>query len=323
MGRSVKALAFVMFALVAAGTVHAQFTPKKIWMLTVVVNVPNAVIYVDNQQLPGNQTRVTGGAHNVKVVADGYLAFNGPVVVSGNQTFSVNLQLAQPVGFPLSINVNVNNAAVFIDGVQVQGVPTVAPGPHTVQVSADGYQDYSASVNVAGPLSLNVVMIPFGFQLTVNANVANAMVVVNNVPKGPVPYSEILPPSAYTVRVSARGFVDYVATISLNQPLVLNVPLQPVMRPSTLSFVLPAPYLDPDARPNDPQSTVRIFIDGRLVNPHREMERIPIQPGRHRIRIASGVFSVQLADMDIQPGTSYVLELGMDVKVRATKAGGF
>ncbi|HVP17944.1 MAG TPA: PEGA domain-containing protein [Spirochaetia bacterium] len=323
MSRSLKVLTFALFALLAVGTTYAQFMPKRIWTLTVVVNVPGAVIYVDNQQVPGNQTKVTGGPHNLKVIADGYLAFNRPVVVTGDQTFSVNLQPAprlQPMGFPVSVNVNVPDAVVFVDGVQVQGTPIVVPGQHSIQVSADGYQDYSVSVNVTGPIALDVVLNPISYQLTVNSNVPNAMVVVNDIAKGRVPYSEYLPPDTYTVRVSARGFVDYVATVSLDRPLVIDASLQPVALPSTISFVVPQPFLDPDMRPGDPQSQVRIFIDGRLVNPRREMDRIPIQPGRHRIRIASGAFSVQLADMDIMPGTSYVLELGMDVKVRAMKA---
>jgi hypothetical protein len=48
-----------------------------------------------------------------------------------------------------------------------------------------------------------------------------------------------------------------------------------------------------------------------------------VEPGRHRIRIASGAFSVELGDMEISPGTSYVLELGMAVKVRAMKTGSY
>jgi hypothetical protein len=342
MKRSFSTLAFAVFVLIAAGTAYAQFTPKRIWMLTVVVNVPGAVIIVDNQQLPANQTRVTGGSHNIQVMADGYFPFSGRVVVNGDMAFPVNLQPVgqanpqaqpmqpaqpnpqaqpiQPAGFPLTINVNVPGAAVFIDGTQVQGVPVVAPGPHSVQVAADGYQNYTASVNVAGPLTLNVVLNPLGYQLTVNSNVAKAVVVVNDVAKGPVPYSEVLPPSTYTVRVSAQGFVDYVATVSLDKPLVINALLRPAIPPSTLSFVVPTSFLDPDMQPNDPQAMVRIFIDGRLANPGREMERIPVEPGRHRIRIASGALNVQLGDMEVRPGVSYVLELGMSVKIRAVKA---
>jgi PEGA domain len=265
MKRQLSTLMVALIGFMAASAAYAQFMPKAIWTLTVVVNVPGAVIYVDNQQLPGNQMKVPGGLHNVKVMADGYLAFNGPVNVRGDTTFPVNLQAAapppppppmRPAGYPLSVFVNVPSAAVFIDGAQTQGTAIVSPGPHTVQVAAPGYQGYSTTVNVRGPLTL-------------------------------------------------------------------NVPLYPIVLPSTLSFVIPQPYHDPELRPEDPRSEVRIFIDGRLVNPHREMERIPVQPGRHRIRVASGAFSVELGDMEIQPGTSYVLELGMDVKVRAMKTGSY
>jgi len=317
MSRSMKTFAFaVLVALVAAGTVFAQFMPKKIWQLTIVTNAPNAVIYVDNVQLAGNVTKVTGGPHNVKVVADGYLAFNGPVIVRGDQTFTVTLQ---PSGFPLTIRINVPHAAIYVDGALVQGMPVVSAGLHTIQAVADGYQDYSVSVNIAGPSVVDIRMIPAGFLLTVNANVPNALVLVNNMNRGNVPYSEYLPPGMYTVRVSARGFVDYVATVNLDRSVAINAPLTPVVMPSTISFVVPGQYLDPDAHPGDPQGGVRIFIDGRLVNAHREMDRIPVLPGRHRIRVASGVFSVQLPDFDVQPGVSYVLELGMDVKVRAVR----
>jgi hypothetical protein len=280
MNRPVSALALASFVILAAVSAHAQFMPKKIWTLTVAVNVPTALIFVDNQQIPGNQTQVTGGAHNVNVLADGSLSFNGPVMVSGNQTFAVNLQPApaaqapspppvQPAAYPLTINVSVPTVAVFVDGIQVQGTPLVTPGLHNVQVSADGYQDYSAQVNVAGPLTLNVVLNPVGFLLTVNSNVADATVVVNNIAKGTVPYSEVLPPNTYSVRgVSARGFLDYSATVSLDRPPVITASLQPLMLPSTLSFVIPQPYLDPNVPHDDPRSEVRIFIDGRLVNPH-------------------------------------------------------
>jgi hypothetical protein len=241
------------------------------------------------------------------------------VVVRGDQTFTVTLQ---PAGFPLTIRVNVPDAQVFVDGAEVQGVPIVSAGPHTIQVAAYGYQDYSTSVNVVGPLAINVMMIPAGFPLTVNANVPNALVLVNNMNKGAAPYSEYLPPGMYIVRVSARGFVDYVATVTLDRPIVINAPLVPALMPSTLSFVVPGQFMDPDMHPGDPQGSVRIFIDGRLANLHREMDRIPVLPGRHRIRVASGAFSVQLGDFDVQPGTSYVLELGMDVKVRAVRSPG-
>jgi len=295
MSRKVSAFVFAVLTVMVATGAYAQFTPKRIWTLTIVVNVPGAVIVVDNQQLPGNQARVTGGPHNVQVMADGYLPFSGSLVVNGDQTFPVNLQPAAPrngqvapmapaqppvngqvapmppaqppvngqiaprsparvVGFLLTINVNVQGAAVFVDGVPVQGMPIVGPGPHSVQVTAPGYQDYTASVNVT-------------------------------------------------------------------QPLTLNVALNPVVRPSTLTFVIPRGYHDPDMHPDDPRSFVRIIVDGTLVNPQGEMERIPVQPGRHRIRIASGAFSVELGDMDFRPRTDYVLELGMDVKVRVSKPG--
>ena len=93
-------------------------------------------------------TKVTGGAHNVKVHADGWFDFNGPVVVNGDTTFPVTLS---PQGFPLTVRVSVPNARIFIDNAEVTGtVPLVAPGAHTVQVSAPGFVAYNATINVTG-----------------------------------------------------------------------------------------------------------------------------------------------------------------------------
>ena len=68
--------------------------------------------------------------------------------------------------------------------------------------------------------------------------------------------------------------------------------------------------------PEDSGGQVRIFVDNRRVNPNGELERIPIAAGRHSIRIASGAFSMQLGDLIVQPGQSYVVELSIDMKVR-------
>jgi len=280
--------------------------------LLVNVNVPNASISVDNVPIQGNVAYVSRGPHNLNVHADGFADWNGMVNVQGSMSFQVRLA---PAGFPLVIRANVPGAAISVDGVDTQGAPrAVGPGPHSIRVSAPGFQDYNSVVNVNGPVTLDVVLKAAGIQLTVNANVPNAMVSVNNTPRGPVPYSEYLPAGTYSVRVTAPGYSDYAASIPLNRAVNLNVQLTAAN--SVLAFVIPPIFRDPDMQPGDTRGQVRIFVDNRLVNPNRELERIPIAPGRHTVRIASGAFSMQLGELVVQPGQSYVVELSMDMKVR-------
>ncbi|HEY9595995.1 MAG TPA: hypothetical protein VHE79_16055, partial [Spirochaetia bacterium] len=94
----------------------------------------------------------------------------------------------------------------------------------------------------------------------------------------------------------------------------LNVQLQPVVLPSTLTFVVPPAFRDAD----DP-TPLRIFIDNRPIS-GRDTDRIPVTPGRHTVRVASGAFSVQLGELVVQPGMSYVVELSMAMNVRPVPA---
>ena len=310
-------LTAVMIILAAALVSGQGFTARKIWDLTVGVNAPGALIWVDNIPVNGNTTKVAGGPHNVKVHADGYYDFNGPVVVTGNQTFNVQLQ---PQGFALTIRVNVPGAAVLLDGTDVTGtVPYAAPGPHAIQVTADGFRPYEARVNVSGPMTMDVQLkrMP-GFPLTVTANVPSAMVLLNNVPKGGTPYTEYLPPGVYALRVSAPGYADFTANVTMSRPMTMSVQLQRQTLPPTFSVIIPPAYLNPEQGQGD-RGRIRIFVDDQQVNVRNEMENFTVPPGRHRIRVASGSFSIQVGDIDMQPGARYTFELSMDLKVGVLK----
>ncbi len=309
--------AFMIIA--AAALVSGQgFRAKKIWDLTVAVNAPNASIYIDNELIDGNTAKVAGGPHNIRVQAGGYFDFVGPVVVTGNQTFNVQLR---PQGFALTIRVNIPSATVLVDGTDVTGtVPNVAPGPHSIQVTADGFRPYQANVNVSGPITMDVQLkrMP-GFALTVLANVPNATVLLNNQSRGSTPYTESLPPGPYALRVSAPGYADFVANINLTRAMTMNVQLQRQLIPPSFSVVIPPAFVNPEQRQGDPRSQIRIFVDDQQVNSRNEMDHIQVSPGRHSIRVASGAFSIQVGDIDMQPGASYVFELSMDLKVRVLK----
>ena len=281
------------------------------------VNVPNASITVDNVPIQGNIAYVSRGPHSVSVHADGYADWTGTVNVMNPMPFSVRLTPARPAGFPLAVRVNVPGAQVFVDNTEVTGsVPAVAPGAHTVRVTAPGFRDYTAAVNVTAPMTLDVVLQAAGVQLSVKANVPNASVTVNGTPKGPVPYSEFLPRGTYQVQVSAPGYADYSASVALNQqPVNLAVSLQPAV--STLSFVLPPDYRDKDARPGDSRSQIRIYVDNKLANPPgRDPQKITVAPGTHSIRVASGAFSARVDDFTVQAGQSYIIELYLGLVVR-------
>jgi hypothetical protein len=297
----------------APATVNVVLQPAL--TLRINANVPNAIITVDNVPIQGNVAYVSRGPHSLNVHADGYQDWNGMVNVQNNMLFPVRLNAA---GLTLTIRVNVPTAQVFVDNAEVTGsVPAVARGVHNVRVTAPGFKDYTSVVNVMAPMTLDVVLQAAGTLLSIKANVPNAMVTLNGTQKGPVPYSEYLPRGTYSVKVSADGYADYTANINvLTQPVNLSVQLQPAV--STLTFVLPQDYRDPDAR-NDPRAQVRIYVDNKLVNANRGLENISIPPGQHTIRVSSGVFSARVDDFTVQPGQSYTIELYMGLDVRESQ----
>ncbi|HYW83973.1 MAG TPA: hypothetical protein VFB30_11990, partial [Spirochaetia bacterium] len=69
----------------------------------------------------------------------------------------------------------------------------------------------------------------------------------------------------------------------------------------------------------DPRREIRIFVDDQQVNSRNDTDNFQVTPGRHSIRVASGAFSIQVGDIDMQPGASYVFELSMDLRVRVLK----
>jgi hypothetical protein len=219
--------------------------------------------------------------------------------------------------------VNVPGAAIAVDGQPVAGtVASVSAGVHTLAVSAEGYEDSVLSINVAAPMVVDVTLERAGFLLTVNANVRTARVMVDGVSRGTVPFSEYLPPGPHTVRVSARGYADYVASVVLDGPVTINAALQQGLQAggtSLLSVAVAPEQLDPDLHGKDPGDSIRIYLDGRLVNPKRELDRIPVAAGRHTVRIVTGALSVDLGEMEFAPGTSYTFELAVDVGIRADR----
>ncbi len=326
MKRIAALTALLVVALAELGFAQSSGGLKaRVFDLTIVVDVFGADISVDAAPLNGTVASVAAGAHEVRVRAEGYYDFFETVNVAADRTIVVQMRTRT---YPVTIRVSVPNAAIFVDGRQIAGnVATVNSGSHTLRVAADGYEDSLTSINVAAPMVIDAVLERAGHLLAVTANVKSARVIVNGISRGTVPYSEYLPPGAYTIKVSARGYSDYIASITLDGPVTITANLTQGgvgAGSAFLSFVLPPEFLDPDSRDKDAGDPIRIYVDGRLANPKRELEKIPVSPGRHMIRIASGAFSVQIGEIEFFPGTSYAFELVMDIGVRAErKAGGF
>ncbi|MBE3065491.1 MAG: PEGA domain-containing protein, partial [Spirochaetes bacterium] len=110
--------------------------------------------------------------------------------------------------FTVTIITNVKGASIFVDGARIKGNSvSLAPGTHSVRVTAEGYEDYAVSVNVTRSMTLNAVLRAALYQLTVNPDVPNAEIFVDGARiKG---NSVSVPAGMHAVRVSARGYEDY------------------------------------------------------------------------------------------------------------------
>jgi hypothetical protein len=132
----------------------------------------------------------------------------------------------------LTVNSNVRNSQVFINAVLQKGTApmrlTLNSGTYNVTVRASGYQDYVANVNLSRNFTLNAVLQPITYALTINANILNATVFVNNQSRGTAPVRLDLQAGRYSLRVEAPGYHPHNQVVQFQRDAVINASLEPI-----------------------------------------------------------------------------------------------
>jgi hypothetical protein len=269
-------------------------------MLTVNVNVPAFAFYLDNRPVKGNSTPVTPGSHQVKVLAQGYAPYETTVNVDQSMTVDVNLQ--QDL-LDLTVLVNVKFAQISIDGALIKGnVAKVAPGAHTVKVSAMGFAIYEMNVNVNQSMALNVNLQQDLVNLTVLVNVKGAQIFVDGAQI--MGWVAKIAPGAHQLKVLAPGFAPYEASVNVNQSMSVNVNLQQDLLDLTILVNVKG---------------AQIWVDNQALKGNVAR----IAPGSHQIQVQAPGYQAYLQTVQVNQSmslnvnlqqTSFNLNVSCDVK---------
>jgi len=208
--------------------VPSMFAPRG-FPLTVNTNVPGAFLAIDGNPFNGNTTSVVPGPHTLTASLGGY----DTVTLPFNQPRNANTLNVMLVGnaYPLAVNTNVPNAFMALDGNSFNGnTISASAGPHTLTVSAPGFQPVTLPFNQPrNANTLNVTLVGLQGTLSVNLDMLprnNYRVFVNGSEFLGM-NGQTLPAGSYSVRVSSPGFViETTVNLAAGQNLVVTPSIQ-------------------------------------------------------------------------------------------------
>lgn len=198
----------------------------RIGTISLITNVPDAVIQVDNVDVPRASTarlRLDTGRHLITAFAPNFAPKSLAVNVIGGAHRDVNVELvpleARLARVRLSSNVSdveVRLAGTLVAELPVAGELILTPGSHQLEFTRLGYQTELRRIELgpSGSAALHVEMVPTpegersGGRLVLAVSEPNAVVEVDGVPQSNPAAGIRLPQGNHVVRVQRAGFFD-------------------------------------------------------------------------------------------------------------------
>lgn len=255
------------------------------YQLSLLTNPSGADIYIDNRYLGRSPLNVTleEGSKNLRIEKSGYETYTETFMLNRSISRSISLT-PQVVNYRLSINSSPSNARVYINGNYEGRTPlttTLREGQYNVQLTSDGYEDFTTTVNLDRDRQINATLYGRKARLSVETEPSNASVFIDNSYVGRSPVSVDLEGGRHTVRVEKSGYLTESRDVNLSSGTssTLRIPMQeekPIARINISS---------------DP-SNARIFINGKDYG--RSGKTVELEPGYYEIVLILDGYRVSL-----------------------------
>ena len=187
--------------------------------------VENLSVTVDGEKIKfeNNRAAVSSGVHSLGISGDNIDTLNVDIHVPAGEVYSVDMASVQEKTGVLTLNVNVDNCIIVVDGKQVgKDTPVVlSMGSYPISVSAEGYKTYSGTVDINEPLvevDINMEKIEIKTaSISVDSTPQGATVYANGAIIGVTPFTTQINYGDYDIAIKKEGYVDYNLSTTVNE----------------------------------------------------------------------------------------------------------
>ncbi len=217
-------------------TVTLKGVDDKVWTVTVekyhgyiklenVDKIDNPVITIDGKEVEfeDNQAPVSAGAHSLGISGSNIEDLTVDIHITAGEVYSVDLASVQEKTGVLTLNVNVDDCIIVVNGKQVsKDEPVVLSlGTYPISVSAEGYKTYNGTVVIDEPLvevdiELEKIEVKTA-TITVDSTPSGATVYANGAVIGVTPFTTQINYGDYKITFKKDGYMDYNVDTSVNE----------------------------------------------------------------------------------------------------------
>lgn len=288
-------LIFITWFLFTSKSIHLIIEPNN---ATVTINTPFKLALADRYLLRKK-------SYDIEVRAQGYHVLKDVLIVDDkqNQEFSYTLE---PLPGHLNVNAtNVNEAKVFLNGIEQGLVPMkindLKAGKHQLDIVAERHFPYEQTIEIEGKditQDLNIELIPAWAEVNFVSTPETADIIIDDEKLSSTPATLELLQGKHTVRIKKSGFKDWQKTIDViaSEPLAFtDIKLNPA--DATL-------FIESDP------AGANVTIDGDYAG--KTPLEVAITPGKKSsVRLYKQGFVSKTSKVDIAAGQSERLNIKM------------